>query len=258
MAERHRRPLIGITGPSRGSLGPRLCIHLGILLAGGRGLQLRPGDEPCFPKLDGLVISGGHDVEPVLYKAEAEVEGRYDPVRDRFESEMIDRAVSRVLPVLGICRGAQLLNVRLGGSLLQDLTRRRKATSRRRTVLPLKNLGVSEGSVLARVTGACRMKINSLHDQAIDRLGRGLRVSGADQDGIVQAVEDPAAPFRIGVQWHPEFLLYLRAHRRLFSALVRSASHPGRRKRAAEAERGFTRPAGSGMLCAGPGSGAPG
>lgn len=223
MAGRSRRPLIGITGPRRGSFGPRVCIRIGVTFAGGRGVQLRPGESLPDEPLDGLVISGGHDVEPVLYKAEAEVEGNYDPERDQFESEMIDRALEAGIPLLGICRGAQLFNVRRGGSLFQDLRKRRKSTSHRRTVLPLKTLNICAGTLLHRLANTERTKINSLHNQSIDRLGADLEISGTDLDDIVQAVEDQNHRFRMGVQWHPEFLLFLRSSRCLFRALVAAA-----------------------------------
>ena len=223
MADRHRRPLIGVTGPRSGSFGPRACIRLGIWLAGGRATQLRPGDALPAPGLDGLVISGGHDVEPVLYKAEAEVEGHYDPERDRFESAMIEHGLEAGMPILGICRGAQLLNVRLGGSLFQDLRKRRKSTSHRRSVLPVKTLHIREGTILRRLAAKDTTKINSLHDQAIDRVGSGLTISSTDGDDIAQAVENPDHAFLMGVQWHPEFLLYLPSSRSLFHALVAAA-----------------------------------
>ena len=194
------RPLIGITGPRRGAIGPRLCIQIGVWLAGGKARQLRPGDALSTTALDGVIISGGHDVEPALYKAEAEVSGNYDPERDEFEAAIIDRALLDATPLLGICRGAQLLNVRMGGSLFQDLRKHRLKTSKRRFVLPLKTL--------------C---------QSIDRLGDGLEVSGRDLDDIVQAVEQRTHRYLYGVQWHPEFLLYAARQRRLFAELVSAA-----------------------------------
>ncbi len=222
MARWDRRPLIGVTGPRRGGWGPRICVHLVLLLSGGRPRHLRPGDPLDSVTLDGVVITGGHDVEPVLYKAAAEVEGRYDPERDVFESRIIDHALKDRTPLLGICRGAQLLNVRLGGSLFQDLRSRRRNTSNRRTLLPLKTLCVERGTRLGALLETDTLKINSLHNQSIDRLGAGLRISGRDLDDIVQAVEHSEPRFLFGVQWHPEFLFYVPRQHRLFRNLVRA------------------------------------
>jgi len=194
-----------------------------LLLAGGKPLHLRPGDPLDTAPLDGVVISGGHDVEPTLYKAAAEVKGNYDPERDQFESEIIDCALRDHTPLLGICRGAQLLNVRLGGTLHQDLSKRRNLTSKRRFLLPLKTLCMESGSKLETILGHDDIRINSLHNQSINVLGDDLQVSGRDLDDIVQAVEDPERRFLFGVQWHPEFLIYSKRQRRLFHELVAAA-----------------------------------
>jgi putative glutamine amidotransferase len=217
------RPLIAITGPEQGAIGPRTCVALAVLLYGGRPLQLRPSHDHLGHRYHGVVVTGGHDVEPVLYAAQPEVAPRYDRERDRLEAAVIDDALARGLPLLGICRGAQLLNVCRGGTLFQELRSRRKRTSNRWTIFPLKTLRVEPGSGLAARMGVLETRINSLHNQGIDRLGRGLKVSGRDLDDIVQAVEDPERPFLVGVQWHPEFLLYLGRQRRLFRDLVAAA-----------------------------------
>lgn len=229
-------PLIAVTGPQRGAFGPRLCVSLAVRRYGGRALQLYPSDAGRRFDYDGVVVTGGHDVDPVLYAAEPEVEPNHDPARDAFESEIIDQALRREVPLLGICRGAQLLNVRRGGTLFQELASRRSRTSNRWTVLPLKTLHIEPGTRLTELLGPGPRQINSLHNQAIDRIGSGLVVSGRDLDGIVQAVEDPARNFLLGVQWHPEFLIFLSCQRRLFRALVqharrfreaRDTAHPG-------------------------------
>jgi len=223
-------PVVAITGPQRGALGPRMLVALAVRLYGGRPLQLRPDDAHHAHAYDAVVITGGHDVEPVLYAAKPEVKPNYDSARDALEMAIIADALLRRLPVLGICRGAQLLNVCRGGTLFQELRSKRQKTSNRWTVLPLKTLCVADhpqvsDSLLLRLFGAGNSRINSLHNQGIDRVGDELVVSGRDLDGIVQAVEDPSRDFLLGVQWHPEFLLYLGKHRRLFRALVRCAGN---------------------------------
>ena len=217
------RPRIGVTGPRRRAWAPRACVHLALLLAGATPRHLRPGDAVEIETLDGIVITGGHDIEPVLYRAASEVEGRYDPERDAFESRVLREALARRRPVLAICRGAQLLNVCLGGTLFQDLRGRRRRGYDRRTILPLRPLHVREGTRLMRTLDTTTPRINSLHRQAIDRVGDGLRVSALDRDRIVQAVELEGPDYVLGVQWHPEFLGYLPPHRRLFTDLVRAA-----------------------------------
>lgn len=214
------RPVIAITGPARGAFGPRSLVACAVWLYGGKPLQVRPGDPLRELRYDGVVVTGGHDIDPVLYAAEPEVQPKYDPERDALESAVIDDALARHLPLLGICRGAQLLNARRGGNLFQELKSHRKMTSNRWTVLPLKTLQVAPHSFVGRLLRTDRCRINSLHNQAIDRVGADLIVTGRDLDGIVQAIEDPGHPFLVGVQWHPEFLLLIRRQRRLFKALL--------------------------------------
>ncbi|MHA7879246.1 MAG: gamma-glutamyl-gamma-aminobutyrate hydrolase family protein [Saccharospirillum sp.] len=213
------RPLIGITGPTRGALGPRLCVSMAIRLSGGQPVQLRPGDD-LGRRFQGVVVTGGHDVHPTLYAEEPEVAPNYDQQRDGFESAMIDQALDRSLPLLGICRGAQLLNVRLGGSLFQDINPMRRLTSKRRSLLPLKGVTIAADSHLLAHWHGRRVRVNSLHNQAIKQLGQGLSVVARDQDNIIQAVESRDRPFLLGVQWHPEFLLYQPCQRWLFRRLV--------------------------------------
>jgi putative glutamine amidotransferase len=230
MAGRKQAPLIAVTGPSRGGLAPRLLVGLALRMAGARVLQMtprRPREDIGVDGVDGVVVSGGHDIDPVLYAAAPEVQPKYDPERDALESAVIDRALARGLPLLGICRGAQLLNVRLGGNLFQELRSRRHHTSNRWTIFPLKTLCIEAGTRLQDLFAADRGRINSLHNQGIDKVGEGLVVAGRDLDGIVQAIEAPDQPFLMGVQWHPEFLLYRRRHRDLFRALVDTARRAG-------------------------------
>lgn len=224
------RAVIAITGPARGAFGPRTLVAAAVWFYGGRPLQLSPADANRTHAYQGVVVTGGHDIEPVLYAAEPEIEPNHDTARDALEAAVINDALERGLPLLGICRGAQLLNVCRGGTLHQELRSRRQRTSNRWTVLPLKTLCLTEPQApndkegkLAALLGRSRSRINSLHNQGVDRLGAGLIVTGRDLDGIVQAIEDPTAEYLIGVQWHPEFLLYLGGQRALFRELVRCA-----------------------------------
>ncbi|SNY44328.1 putative glutamine amidotransferase [Arsukibacterium tuosuense] len=218
------KPVIAITGPERGAFGPRLLVAVAVRWYGAKPLQIRPSDKIDTKIFDGVVITGGHDVDPVLYAAKSEVHPKYDPARDELEMTVINKAEAEALPLLGICRGAQLLNVSRGGSLFQQLTEQRQLTSKRWTVLPLKTLCLTEpDSRLQTILQTPKARINSLHNQAIDRLGKGLRVVGRDLDNIVQAVEDPDRDFVLGVQWHPEFLIFIRRQRHLFKALVERA-----------------------------------
>lgn len=217
------RPLIAITGPSTGAIGPRSMVAMAIRLFGGEPLQLRPGQHADQHPLDGVVVTGGHDINPVLYAADPEVEPRYDEERDDFEQAVIQYALKHDLPLLGICRGAQLINVLRGGSLFQDLRIHRQRTSNRRTILPFKTLLLEQASDLSKLMNCQRCRINSLHNQAIDRLGDGLQVAARDLDYLVQAIEDPNAHFLLGVQWHPEFLPYIPRQLRLFGELVKAS-----------------------------------
>jgi putative glutamine amidotransferase len=223
MAGSATAPLIAVTGGDHSGNAPRWLVTLALRFAGARAVSVTPGRPRLDVEPDAVVITGGHDVDPVLYAAAPEVHPRYDRERDRLESTVIDQALALGLPLLGICRGAQLLNVRLGGSLYQELRSRRVRTSNRWTILPLKTLCVATGSRLEALLHTRETRVNSLHNQGIDRLGAGLQVVGRDLDDIVQAIEVPTHPFLLGVQWHPELLLYKPSQLRLFRALVDAA-----------------------------------
>lgn len=237
-----RRPLIGVTGPDHGVRLAWWFLRRAVRRAGGEPLHLDASSpEPDRP-LDGIIIGGGTDIDPGLYAGFDDGKAKKDSRRDDYERAMIERALEAGIPLLGVCRGAQMLNVVLGGSLHQDVRPLRRRTSNRRTPLPRKTALVVPGSRLHAVLDCERCRINSLHHQAIDRLGDGLVVVARDLDDLVQAIEwapddAPAAPhsepsverlpprtaFVVGVQWHPEYLVTSRSQRRLFAALVDAA-----------------------------------
>lgn len=218
------RPVIGVTGEDRRLPISWWFIRWALHRAGAQAIHLTPSHRSIPQHLDGLIISGGDDIDQGLYLPEAPEVAPMNPRRDRFEIAILEQFLPRSLPILGICRGAQLLNVVLGGSLHVDLRVLRRRTSNRRMLLPHKTLLLDSGSHMQDILGAEHCRINSLHHQAIDRLGDGLVVSGRDLDGITQAVEAADRHFRLGVQWHPEYLPFQRPQRRLFKALCEAAS----------------------------------
>lgn len=219
----NKRPLIGVTGPDHGVPLAWWFTRWSIARAGGQALRLN-ASNPILPRgLDGIVIGGGTDLDPALYSGMDDGKAPRDARRDAFEKRTIETALDKGLPLLGICRGAQLLNVVLGGNLHQDVRPMRRETSNRRTPLPRKTAMVEHGSRLHAVLDATRLKVNSLHHQAVDRLGDGLRAVARDLDNLVQGIERAGEGFVIGVQWHPEYLFYQQRQRAVFAHLVAAA-----------------------------------
>lgn len=170
-----------------------------------------------------MVVSGGDDIHPGLYGSEELADKEYDHDRDALEQSYIRYALDERLPLMGICRGYQLINVMMGGTLHLDIRKMRQNTSNFGTVLPRKTVLLEPGSFISGLTGEERLRVNSLHYQAVDRLGEELRVSGRDLDDFVQVLEhDNGAPI-LGVQWHPEYLFYMPSHLKLFRWLVEQA-----------------------------------
>ncbi|GHD62587.1 hypothetical protein GCM10017083_51470 [Thalassobaculum fulvum] len=198
----------------------RLANSLGVWLAGGIPVRIGPGLRTRFDDLDGLIVGGGVDIESRLYGVDTTDEWPYDPDRDALELRGLDWVERHDRPVLGICRGAQLLNVHRGGTLIHDLARSHSHYRNPRSMFPCKTAHPEPGSRLAELVGTDPLRINALHHQAVDRLGEGMAVAAIDDGGIVQAIEFTGHRFRVGVQWHPELMLWYRRQRRLFRALL--------------------------------------
>src|SRR6266566_5170560 len=184
--------------------------------AGGLAVMLPPdpagAEDPSqlLELIDGLVLAGGADIDPASYgqQAHAKTTGTV-PERDAFETALARGAIERDVPVLGICRGMQLLNVACGGTLLQHLPERFGHHEHRRVVGSFDgadhDVELREGTLARRVVGEHRHGTKSHHHQGVDRLGEGLVVSGVSaMDGLPEAIELAGARFVLGVQWHPE------------------------------------------------------
>ena len=215
-----QKPLIGITGRRRkgemlrGSL--KVMNHLpfdvywvdyaqGVIAAGGVPVFLPLSLDPAeiIPRLDGLLMSGGADIDPKRYGAEPEPELQsIEPARDEFELKILELVYECELPVAGICRGLQILNVHAGGSLYQDVpphSVRDKAPSTR-----VHDITTEKGSILEKLYGE-KLEVNSLHHQSIKTLGKHFSASATSNDGIVEGIEHSQLPI-VAVQWHPEML----------------------------------------------------
>ncbi|MSU90022.1 gamma-glutamyl-gamma-aminobutyrate hydrolase family protein [Rhodobacteraceae bacterium 2CG4] len=223
MRRYRNRPLIGITTSARSGWRIFPAIALSVLLAGGRAVWWRVGRPASIRDVDGLIVGGGDDISADLYGGRLMPEARVDPERDALERRLVRDARTLRRPVLGICRGAQMMNVALGGSLHQDIYAVYADARRHWTVLPRKTVRVVGGTYLARISGPDEMRVNALHTQSVADLGRGLRIAAREPSGVVQAVECTGDDFYLGVQWHPEHLIYARRQRRIFQALVEAA-----------------------------------
>ncbi len=274
------RPIIGVTGPSAGGWPAWFFTRLAVRRAGGRARRITVKRPAIAVELDGLIIGGGADIDPELYGEtpsllEAEANSRrpiwrrilrailfpviymmrrvFSTKIDRLESRERDALESRLLveadqlglPVLGICRGMQLMNVHRGGSLFQEISGYYTETPAVRSVFPVKSVFVDAGSRLAGLfdeacvktkpgddrpevvffeDGRCTIRVNSLHHQGVKVSGKNLAITARDGAEIPYALEEIGARrFFLGVQWHPEFLPFEAEQGQIFRALVRAA-----------------------------------
>ncbi|MBP0049146.1 gamma-glutamyl-gamma-aminobutyrate hydrolase family protein [Marinobacterium sp. AK62] len=216
------RTRVAVTGNSRRWSPSWWCTRLALWLVGAEAVRLSVRHEVPECSVDALIIGGGDDISPEHYGGDLEAPVRTDPDRDALEMRWIQHALDTGLPMLGICRGAQLINVVLGGQLHQDLRELRKRTYNRPGLLPTKQVRLEYHSRMAEVCKRERLRVNSLHHQAVRSAGRGLQVVGRDLDQIVQGFEAESKEI-MGVQWHPEYLFYLPSQLRLFRWLVKAA-----------------------------------
>ncbi len=232
-------PIIGITTYHNkvNDLPYVMLVHAyveAVMAAGGIPVLipslLADGDwHALYDRLDGLLLSGGGDIEPDYFGGDAHprIDG-VDLQRDRVELSLVRLAVEDGKPFLGICRGIQVVNVSLGGTLYTHIPDQLRNAidhtypGNMRTTL-VHEVVIEQDTRLSGILGELRIQVNSLHHQGLKGIAPGLRVSGYAPDALVEAVEIPDHPFGIGVQWHPEWLTGQQATRNLFKAFVDAA-----------------------------------
>lgn len=234
-----KRPVIGITvdthtkpdqyeSPCGYATSVERAGGLPVLLPYRADLSLVP---QYLDLCDGIILAGGNDIDPAVYgMGPAHPKAKpLDTRRFQFEMALLTEIEKRKKPVLGICLGSQMMNVHRGGTLHQYLPDVPRGNPQRHWKLEdgqfsRHDVRVVEGSKLAAIVGTSDLTANSSHQQAIAKLGKGLRVSAQADDGVIEAIEDPAYRLWLGVQWHPEKLHEETDHLKLFQHLVACAS----------------------------------
>lgn len=219
------RPIIAIPelGPGllRRYMGSKFVSALHA--AGAQVRWVKLSEAETVTRYDGLLIPGGDDIDPALYGREkSEKCGKCNPLRDAIDPKVLEAFLKTGKPILGVCRGMQMINVFLGGTLHQDIRdiqglchqdfKHRDSVSH--------TVAVKDGTLLRDILGCGEIGVNTVHHQAAEELGRGLRVSAVSPDGIVEAVELPEHPFFLGVQWHPEHMPKDENQKKILKAFV--------------------------------------
>lgn len=234
-------PIIGITSGSVTNDSPLPFTHISsayiqaVISAGGSPLVI-PAETPLdhisslLARIDGLLLTGGGDIDPRLFNGEehARVYG-IEPERDALEIQLVQTAVHNGLPFLGICRGHQVVNVALGGSLITDIASQAPQAQRHDWFPGVERdylahtVALQSDCRLSKILGSVEIRVNSLHHQSILQPASSLNVVAHAPDGIIEAIELPGHPFGLGVQWHPEWLQNHLCMRNLFKALISAA-----------------------------------
>jgi len=243
------QPIIAVTGPAKGGLPPWLAISTILKSLGAKPLRITPANYTPNIKFDGLIISGGSDVHPsncieadsikpkrklwvkfaerliypmLFFSRLTSGENTYDINRDNLELEMFKQAVKNKKPVLGICRGHQLINAARGGKITRTTLHKYKNSFQIMSVLPRKTIKyTSKAPSELQIKLNSSYRVNAIHQQAVETVGKGLEVLAVEGNGIIQATQSVTNdPPILSVQWHPEYLTYMPTQRNYFKWLI--------------------------------------
>lgn len=222
------RPVIAITKPHRKDNWAYRAMAAAVRLGGGDPVALTPAKRDSRMKANGVLFGGGDDIFPMLYDETPKQGHVYDRERDALEIAAAEKAKADNIPALGICRGAQLMNVVCGGALHADVSAEYEDAAYPNgvwgKVFYRKSINIKRDSCLFEIVQAEQTEVNSLHKQAIKRLGDGLIATASEANGVIQAIEDKTLKFFMGVQFHPELLVYRSDMRAIFEGLVNAAA----------------------------------
>ncbi|MEK5231272.1 gamma-glutamyl-gamma-aminobutyrate hydrolase family protein [Lysinibacillus sp. FSL K6-0232] len=232
------KPIIGITAFVDDSLSSQLnaAYSKSIIEAGGIPLIIPIGVEQDVAEIlaltDGLLLSGGHDIHPFLFGEDPSPNiGKVHPARDAVEVALIEEAITRKMPIFGICRGLQILNVALGGTLYQDIdsdyagTKLLQHAQQSDRMVATHYVQIAANNLLMDIIGQEKIAVNSLHHQAVKILADNCQAAALSSDGIVEAMVYKELPFCLAVQWHPEELATVGDQHalKLFSAFIEAS-----------------------------------
>lgn len=256
------KPNIGVTGPDQGGGAAWFFTRLSVWMAGGKARRITPSRPASIHDIDGLILGGGADVDPQRYGEvrkeylldEEEAKGKdlidwiellfslilypllllirkiyssksapVDKSRDELEFGLLNEATKKCLPIMGICRGMQLINIHFDGNLHQNIKNYYVETPQVTSIFPKKRVLIAPDSCLHSILQTMDCKVNGLHNQAIKEPGEGIAVVAREPNNVVQGIEHTDFPFLIGVQWHPEYLIQLRRQRAFFKRMVNEA-----------------------------------
>ncbi|MDZ7775268.1 MAG: gamma-glutamyl-gamma-aminobutyrate hydrolase family protein [Bacteroidales bacterium] len=210
-----RKPIIGITKPESKRMNLSFIVHwIALWLAGSRPKITSYDEEVKNQNYDALMLGGGTDIFPGLFFKDPKLDYAYDHKRDDLEIRLLKKAQKEGLPVMAICRGSQLMNVVNGGTVHLDISKVYEKANYPKNVLGYlffrKKIIIKPDSMLHKIAGSTELMVNSIHSQSIDKVGEGLEITSREPNGIIQSIEKPGHIFYMGVQFHPERLIYKR------------------------------------------------